>query len=116
MDQVIENIDIAKDAKEDSLDRLELDLINNVKEIFKSKIKVNCTSCGYCMPCPHGVDIPTNFSIYNNYYVFGDNEEYDGLKDESKASNCVKCGICETHCPQAINIIEEMENIKILFQ
>lgn len=116
MSQVIENINIADEAKEDSLGDMEIDLIDSVKEIFKSKIKVNCTACGYCMPCPQGVDIPKNFSVYNNYYVFGDSEAYDNLSYEEKASNCVKCGICETHCPQSINIIEEMENINTLFK
>lgn len=115
IEQVIENVNIANEAKADSLENLEIALIDSVKEIFKSKIKVNCTACSYCMPCPQGVDIPKNFRIYNHYYVFGDSEEYNNFKDEEKASNCVKCGICETHCPQNINIIEELENIKLLF-
>lgn len=116
MDQVVENIEIAKDAKENSLDKKELDLIDKVKEIFENKIKVHCTACSYCMPCPQGVDIPKNFTAYNNFYIFGDKGEYDRLKDEEKASNCIGCKICETHCPQDIEIAQEMENIKSLFE
>lgn len=116
INQVIENVNISNEAKEGSLKKVEMDLIDSVKEIFKSKIKVNCTACRYCMPCPQGVDIPKNFSVYNDYYVFGDSKAYNDLKDKEKALNCVKCGICETHCPQSINIAEEMGNIKTLFQ
>lgn len=116
MDQVVENVNIAKDARPNSLDKNEIGLIDEVKKVFKSKIKVNCTACGYCMPCPHGVDIPKNFSIYNNYFLFGENEAYSKIKDEEKASACVKCKICESHCPQTINISHELENVMNLFQ
>nr|WP_300003601.1 aldo/keto reductase [Tissierella sp.] len=116
MEQVIENVNIAKDAQESSLKEEELDLIDRVKEIFKNKIKVNCTDCKYCMPCPQGVDIPRNFSIYNNYSLFGECEAYRSLNDKERASNCIKCGICETHCPQGIEIMKEMESIKTVFE
>ena len=116
MDQVVENINIAKDARPNLLDKNEIGLIDEVKKVFKSKIQVNCTACGYCMPCPHGVDIPKNFSIYNNYFLFGENEAYSKIKDEEKASACVKCKICESHCPQTINISHELENVMNLFQ
>lgn len=116
MDQVVENVNIAKDARPNLLDKNEIGLIDEVKKVFKSKIQVNCTACGYCMPCPHGVDIPKNFSIYNNYFLFGENEAYSKIKDEEKASACVKCKICESHCPQTINISHELENVMNLFQ
>lgn len=116
IEQVIENIQVASAAKENSLTDREAKLIEDVKEIFKSKIKVNCTDCKYCMPCPQGVDIPRNFSIYNNYSVFGEGQAYNNLNDEARASNCIKCGICETHCPQNINISDEMEVISTIFE
>ena len=116
MEQVIENVNIANVARGFSLKKEELDLIDEVKEIFKSKIKVNCTDCKYCMPCPQGVNIPKNFDIYNNYSVFGECEAYNNLNDEERASNCIKCGICETHCPQGIEISKEMEEIEAIFE
>jgi len=66
LDQVKENIELSNDGKENSLTEDEKALIENVSESYKSKIKVNCTDCEYCMPCPAGVNIPRCFSIYNN--------------------------------------------------
>lgn len=111
MEQVIENVEIAKDAEINSLKEDELLTIDKIKNIFQDKIKVHCTACGYCMPCPYGVDIPTNFSIYNNYYLFGEKENYDNLDADKKASNCIECGECETHCPQSIEIIKGLKDI-----
>lgn len=115
MEQVIENINIAKDAEFNSLLKTELNTIGKVKDIYKSRIRVNCTACGYCMPCPQGVDIPKNFSVYNNYYVFEEEIGYEDLEEKS-ASNCVECKICETHCPQSIEISKELKNVRELFE
>ena len=115
MEQVVENVEVAKDAEAGSFSKEELALVESIKEIFESKEKVNCTACGYCMPCPNGVDIPKNFSSYNNYYIFNDSGEYEKIDKKARAENCIKCGICEEHCPQNIEIMEEMDNIKELF-
>lgn len=89
-----------------------------VKEI-NATMKVGCTGCRYCMPCPKNVDIPGTFAAYNRRYSDG---KMRGLqdyimctvlrKDASGASNCVKCGKCEQHCPQHLHIREELENAK----
>ena len=60
--QISENIESASIAKENSLNANDLETIQKVKEIFTKKMKINCTACEYCMPCPQGVDIPKNFS------------------------------------------------------
>lgn len=116
MDQTKENVKTAADARENSFSKIEIDLIEDVKKIFKNKIQVDCTACGYCMPCPHGVDIPKNFSVYNNYFLFGDNESYKDIKEEENASQCIKCKICESHCPQTIKISDELEKVMNFFE
>ncbi|MFZ7121563.1 MAG: aldo/keto reductase [Eubacteriaceae bacterium] len=116
MEQVVENIQTACEGKEDSLTTRELELIEQVKGIFKDRIKVDCTACGYCMPCPKGVDIPNNFALYNNYHMFGEEQRYSMMAPEQKASNCVECGQCEEHCPQGILIRDELKNVKALFE
>ncbi|MPW27164.1 aldo/keto reductase [Alkalibaculum sp. M08DMB] len=117
MDQVKENINIANEATTNSLTKKELEIVDEVKEILQERIKVNCTACGYCMPCPEGVNIPSCFTMYNNYQIFGKEEAYNmRMAPSQRASNCVECGICETHCPQGILIRDELRNVKAVFE
>lgn len=117
MDQVAENLNSANDAEVNSLTANDVGVIDQAKAIFKEKIKVNCTACGYCMPCPEGVNIPTCFSMINNYHMFGQEDAYNiWLTPQQKASNCVECGLCETHCPQGILIREELKKVKAVFE
>ena len=91
--------------------------IEKVKAEIKKNVKVGCTGCGYCMPCPRGVDIPGTFRCYNAMYSEGKKSgRRDYLqctafrKDTSSASQCISCGKCETHCPQHIEIRKELKN------
>lgn len=120
IDQVEENLKIAGEAQSNSLTNKEFEIINQAKSAFKEKLEINCTGCGYCLPCPAGVDIPENFARYNNYYLFGNPEtkglyqfEYEAFIMEGKrASSCIECGNCEEHCPQGIPITHEMKKVK----
>jgi len=116
MDQVTENLYTAEEAQPDLLKEKDFEIIDHVKEILKKRIKVNCTACSYCMPCPKGVNIPMNFTLYNNYHIFGKEEGYSRLTTEQKASNCVECGQCEKHCPQGITIRQELKNVRAVFE
>jgi len=116
MEQVSENIKIASITEANAFTEKELDVIEKAKNIFMEKIKVNCTSCGYCMPCPEGVQIPRNFSAYNDYYMFGKSDNYRRFGPKQKASNCIECGKCEEHCPQGIKIPQELKKVKELFE
>ena len=91
--------------------------IEKVKAEIKKNVKVGCTGCGYCMPCPRGVDIPGTFRCYNAMYSEGKKSgRRDYLqctafrKDTSSASQCISCGKCEKHCPQHIEIRKELKN------
>ena len=71
---------------------------------------VDCTKCEYCMPCPVGLDIPKIFETYNKYEMFRNDWQ---VTDARKAmavqpTECINCGVCATHCPQAINIPEQI--------
>jgi predicted aldo/keto reductase-like oxidoreductase len=117
MEQIVENSRIGNAAQANSLTPEELQVINQVKAIFKGRTKVGCTACGYCMPCPSGVNIPACFSYYNNYHVFGREENYNRfLSTQQKASACTECGACEPHCPQAIAIPETLKKVAALFE
>jgi predicted aldo/keto reductase-like oxidoreductase len=118
-EQVNENIIIASDAEADSLSEDELKVFNEVKSIINKKIKVPCTACGYCMPCPHGVNIPGCFSSYNDKFLIEDKLYWwkyaQGLgvfsKEPAFASKCVECGKCELHCPQNFEIRKELKAV-----
>lgn len=108
-EQLDENIKIAENAEVNMLTPEELDTFRNVKNIFNNSYKVHCTGCHYCMPCPHGVNIPACFTAYNTRYAINKgqaNLQYcmsTLLNDKpSYASLCKKCGKCEKHCPQNI--------------
>ncbi|AJQ28043.1 aldo/keto reductase [Pelosinus fermentans] len=125
MEHVTENLKIARDAHANSLTEKEINIINQVKSIFKERIKVNCTACAYCMPCPAGVNIPGCFTILNDNFIFGDSpavrERHKFLYNfridsAAHASNCIECGKCESHCPQNISIRKELHTIKELFE
>ncbi|MDK2849259.1 MAG: uncharacterized protein PWP34_2612 [Desulfuromonadales bacterium] len=112
--QVEENCRIAEQASPGSLSRQEKSVIGQVRDTLRRRIKVPCTDCGYCMPCPAGVNIPRIFSIYNDRFIYGDprfpHRIYTITMNASAlASNCTRCGLCEKHCPQHISIIDQLE-------
>ena len=83
--------------------------MESVADELHRRIKVGCTGCRYCMPCPMGVDIPDNFSIWNKLGMFGQPEaikhQWEAhFPDAEKASHCVRCGKCEAACPQHLPI------------
>ncbi len=93
------------------------ELVKRVREEIRRSTKVGCTGCGYCMPCPKGVDIPGTFRCYNAMYSekkSSGRTEYLQCtamrQNTSSASQCVQCGKCEQHCPQHIEIRKELKN------
>ena len=122
MEQVEENLTIACNA-EPFIDR-DKAAIAAVRGEFLSRIKVGCTGCGYCLPCPEGVNIPRNFMMYNDYFLT-DNETERGhikyvykylvLGADEMADRCLRCGECEGKCPQQLSIGSAMEDVAAVF-
>jgi uncharacterized protein len=118
--QIDENVRIASNAEANSLTEEELKVFDRVKAIMLEKTKVPCTACGYCMPCPSGVNIPGCFSAYNDKYLLGGKNnrmkymQTLGVlsKQPAYASLCVECGKCERHCPQGIEIRRQLKTVK----
>ena len=73
-----------------------------------------CRRCGYCMPCPHGVDIPQNFIFKIQYERYGMTEaipkRYAAIS--GKASKCVGCGVCESKCPYQLPIRKRLADFR----
>ncbi|MHC1786926.1 MAG: aldo/keto reductase [Christensenellales bacterium] len=115
--QLEENIRVACQAEAGALSEEELAVFERVKAVLLEKTRVPCTACGYCLPCPHGVDIPGCFSFYNDkYLVGGKSAKFEYLRNlggmavkPSNASLCQACGKCESHCPQRIPIIDQLK-------
>ena len=110
-----DNIRYAESSESNCLNEDEIVLINKVTDAYKAKIKVNCTECRYCMPCPVGVNIPRNFDLLNKASLFQDIESnkksYNSMDEKNKAISCIKCGKCEKLCPQNIKIREKLEEV-----
>ncbi len=114
MEHIQENIQVACETLPNSLTDHQLSVIDGIKKVYDDLMRVPCTGCNYCMPCPLGVDIPSTFSDYNSKYFFGGGMmakyQYVGrsvgyLGDKkSGATLCVSCGKCMQHCPQSIDI------------
>ncbi|WP_026528682.1 aldo/keto reductase [Butyrivibrio sp. VCD2006] len=114
---VEENCRVASEVEAGEFTEKDFELIENIKNSINETLKVGCTGCGYCMPCPRGVDIPSAFRCYNAMYMDDKRSgrwEYMRMvgmrKTPALPSQCVACGKCESHCPQHIHIIEELKN------
>ncbi len=117
-EQLEQNIISASVAEPGSLSDNDIKILEEAKAEFKSRIKVLCTQCGYCMPCPQGVNIPVTFESYNIYHMLSEKRgkrwyyvmTSGGMGERCEASLCIECGICEQKCPQGIKIIDELKN------
>jgi uncharacterized protein len=120
--QVLENIKTAETATPNSLKTDELELMNKVADAYNRLMKIQCTGCQYCMPCPSGVNIPANFKIYNDYFMFGDEQQTrfmyalmlkGGLnREKADATLCKDCKQCIERCPQHIVIPERLKELE----
>ncbi len=112
MEMVQENCRTASDSTPGMFTEDDFKLIGEVKAMIQENIKVGCTACRYCMPCPQGVDIPCNFHYYILMYTEGKKNEARfefargmGVRREPGfATQCIGCGKCEKHCPQHLPI------------
>ncbi|MBR4078830.1 MAG: aldo/keto reductase [Christensenellaceae bacterium] len=119
LEMVTENTAEADSVRAGEFSDSDKALLASVVDAINEKMKVGCTGCGYCMPCPQKVDIPGTFSAYNKRYSdskFIALKEYFMCttlrKDSAAASNCIGCGKCERHCPQNLPIREKLADAK----
>ena len=122
MEQLEENLKIA--GSDESFTDADEAAVAFVRDAFLSRIKVGCTGCAYCLPCPEGVNIPRNFMLYNDYCLTDDEQAHNRLKyvygnlvlaPGEMADRCRQCGQCEEKCPQLLPIGEAMANVAELF-
>jgi predicted aldo/keto reductase-like oxidoreductase len=113
--QVVENLESADSAGIGILDQQEQGLIREVRRRYKELAPISCTQCRYCMPCPHGVDIPRNLSLYNDGLMYGRPDlarsQYGFIAEKARSTACTQCRECEPKCPQSILISEWMSKV-----
>jgi predicted aldo/keto reductase-like oxidoreductase len=107
-------------ADKGPLSEQEVETITDMMAGLKELAQLYCTGCGYCMPCPNGVNIPRVFELVNYDRVYGlsdyASEQYQGLvAREQDASHCIVCGTCLDRCPQHIQIPDQLEEAVALF-
>lgn len=123
MAHVDDNLRIANTASAQSFGKAELNAIEKVRAYFDERIKIGCTGCGYCLPCPQGVAIPSAFALYNDYFLADDaanRERVRGMygfvvREGQTADNCIHCAECEDRCPQHLPISETMTGVAQVF-
>lgn len=115
-----ENLQLAGEGLSNSLTAKELDLIDHAADTFRKVMRIGCTGCQYCMPCPSGVNIPTCFDTYNSYHAFKDKQAKlfyivmnSGVLSSQTtfASQCTQCGKCMKKCPQELKIPDLLEDV-----
>ena len=119
LEMVEENVKSAAAVEIGEMDEPQKQMLARVVTAINAKMKVGCTGCGYCMPCPKGVDIPGTFAALNRYYT---ESKFAGLREyvmcttlrtnSAAASNCIGCGKCERHCPQNIEIRQMLKQAR----
>ncbi len=121
-DHIAENLTLAGKALPDSFSEKEVSIVEEAADEFRSVMRVGCTACQYCMPCPTGVNIPNCFEWYNSRHAFKDKSAklmytfFNGgvtTENSAMASQCVQCGKCVEKCPQNLDIptlLKEVEN------
>ncbi len=116
MEMIQDNIHTASTTVPGELTETDQAMLQQIVAAINAKMKVGCTGCGYCMPCPAGVDIPGTFAAYNRRHTEGKGRalvEYAMCTafrtNSTAATNCIGCGKCEGHCPQHIEIRKELK-------
>ncbi|UCD02120.1 MAG: aldo/keto reductase [Promethearchaeota archaeon] len=137
MQQVKENIESANNSGINILKDEELLTISKLRDAYSKYTIVDCTSCGYCLPCPNGVTIPEVFRLLNELYYWGERGRQrisffynrmvktqkdlekalsEGDEVEGAASLCIQCEECLEKCPQQIDIPDVMEKTNAIFK
>ncbi len=127
-EQLGENLEIAYKTTPLSMSFEDLETVELVKRVMRNSLKINCSTCGYCMPCPQGVNIPECMKIYNEKFLFNhkgfvnqsrvDYFQYVGgiMGNSGNAGKCNGCGKCLRKCPQKLDIISELKKVKKEFE
>lgn len=114
IDQVRENLEMASTTDYNSLTKEDEDFYEKARAIYKSRERIGCTACEYCLPCTVDINIPKVFGLWNKAFLYDEEEkskkEYqDYLREGVSPTECIECGKCEGICPQNLEIIKGLK-------
>ena len=118
MDQLDDNLKTFADFE--PLSEEEKKVVDNVVTSVKNRVNVGCTACRYCQPCPGGVNIPRIFRLWNEFGMYNNAGHIKWaytkeMPEAERVSNCLECGVCESQCPQNIEIREKLKEAEACF-
>ncbi len=123
MEQLLDNTGYMQAFR--PLNQEEMGLMQLAADIINDSIAVACTGCAYCtVNCPMNIPIPQYFSLYNADLQESKEKKWTSQPayyqrltlEHSKASDCVRCGQCETVCPQQLPIRKHLEEVAAHFE
>jgi len=119
MEQVEQNLVSADASRIASFTEADQAVIAEARRLYTARTVVPCTRCGYCMPCPNGVNIPGNFDYFNYAHLFDDvpggKFKYSVfLTEDQRSGSCIECHECEEKCPQKIAISDWLPKVTAL--
>ena len=105
------------------LDEAEQSALTQATQIIRAGVAIPCTACRYCVSetkCPMDIMIPDYFAMYNEkkrYNTITSGVYYANLTmHHGKASACIECGKCESHCPQHLPIRKHLKEVAELLE
>jgi predicted aldo/keto reductase-like oxidoreductase len=120
MQDLAENVRCCDQSGVGAVSAAERVVYERARAAFRAAYKVPCTGCGYCMPCPRNVNIPSCFAAFNTSFAFGRMQGWqqyvvgNGLTSDApgNAGRCVRCRKCEAHCPQGIAVADALAMVR----
>lgn len=117
-EQVAQNLAVAESARPGMLGPADMALVERIRQAYREYQPIPCTDCGYCLPCPDGVAIPSVFQLYNEAMIYdapgGSRFRYMGIKADHGADRCTECNQCVEVCPQEILVPEWLKRANTL--
>ena len=121
MEHVVENVNTAANAYPNTLNEKEMAIIGEVRDAYRELIKINCTGCKYCVPCPQEIPIPNLFTMYNEAFMYhpfekvAENYVKRIVENNKHVEVCADCVQCEDVCPQNLPVREHLRELHDAF-